>query len=163
MIATAGAGLVERLKAQAYGLGFDLAGVTTLGPAETAVHLRDWLARGQHGEMTYLDRGAALRADTTLPEPGMRSAIVVARDYGGRQPSGPIARYARGDDYHEVMRTQLRDLHRWLEQVRRHRSDSRARPRAARRPRLVWQEHHADQSRQGIVLFSRRIVRGARP
>lgn len=109
------AGLSQRVKAHAYGLGFDLVGITRLGAAETAPRLRTWLANGYHGEMSYLDRGASLREDTTRPEPGMRSAIVVGLDYGGKQPSGPIARYARGDDYHDVMRARLRDLHECLD------------------------------------------------
>lgn len=100
-----------RITALAYGLGFDLVGITTLGPAATAPHLHAWLAAGYHGEMDYLATGATLREDTTRPEPGMRSAIVVGLDYGGREPSGPVARYARGDDYHDVMRTRLRALH----------------------------------------------------
>jgi epoxyqueuosine reductase len=56
----------------------------------------------------------------------MRSAIVVGLDYGGRQPSGPIARYARGDDYHDVMRARLRELHECLD--REHGQKSAARP-----------------------------------
>ena len=105
----------ERAKAHAYAVGFDLAGVAALGAVESAPHLHEWLAAGRHGEMSYLERGRALRDDTTRPEPGMQSAIVVARDYGGKQPSGPVARYARGDDYHDVMRAQLRELHASLE------------------------------------------------
>ncbi|MGI9140001.1 MAG: tRNA epoxyqueuosine(34) reductase QueG, partial [Gemmatimonadaceae bacterium] len=35
-------------------------------------------------------------------------------NYGGTAPSGPVARYARGDDYHEVMTDRLRALHGWL-------------------------------------------------
>ncbi|HYV96589.1 MAG TPA: tRNA epoxyqueuosine(34) reductase QueG [Gemmatimonadaceae bacterium] len=105
----------HRAKGAALGLGFDLAGIATLGAARTAPHLHDWLARGYHGEMQYLERGAALREDTTLPEPGMRSAIVVAADYGGKQPSGTMARYARSDDYHDVLRARLRELHATLE------------------------------------------------
>lgn len=107
-----------RLKAQALGLGFDLAGLTTLGPAETAGVFDDWLAQGFHGGMDYLRRGAELRADTTRPEPGMVSAVVVALDYGGRSPSGPIARYARGDDYHRVMWDRLEALLAWVRDER---------------------------------------------
>jgi len=103
--------LADRAKALAYGLGFDLAGVATLGKVESAPRLHTWLAAGYHGEMTYLERGAGLREDSTRPEPGMRSAIVVGLDYGGRQPAGPVARYARGADYHDVMRDMLRALH----------------------------------------------------
>lgn len=103
-----------RLKAQALGLGFDLAGIATLGPAETAPAFERWIDSGHHGEMGYLERGAALRQDTTLPEPGMRSAVVVALDYGGRQPSGTVARYARGDDYHREMWDRLETLLVWV-------------------------------------------------
>jgi epoxyqueuosine reductase len=103
-----------RLKAQALGLGFDLAGIATLGPAETAPAFEQWLANGMHGEMDYLQRGAELRQDTMRPEPGMRSAVVVALDYGGREPGGPVARYARGDDYHRVMWDMLDELLAWV-------------------------------------------------
>lgn len=95
--------LEERLKAQAYAAGFDLAGIATLGPVGTAPAFDAWLAAGYAGEMGWLGKHAALRADSTRPEPGMRSALVVALDYGGRQPAGPVARYARGADYHRLM------------------------------------------------------------
>ncbi|HEX6535808.1 MAG TPA: QueG-associated DUF1730 domain-containing protein, partial [Gemmatimonadaceae bacterium] len=107
--------LEERIRAQAYGLGFDLAGLVRLGPADTAHAFDDWLARGFAGEMHYLPRWADKRADTTKPYPGATSAVVVALDYGGRSPSGPVARYARGDDYHDIMVSRLRELHRWIE------------------------------------------------
>jgi len=103
-----------RLKAQALGVGFDLAGITTLGPAETTPAFTAWLAQDFHGGMDYLRRGTDLRADTTRPEPGMISAVVVALDYGGRSPSGPVARYARGDDYHRVMWDRLEVLLEWV-------------------------------------------------
>ena len=64
--------------------------------------------------MDYLARGADLRADTTRPEPGMRSAVVVTLDYGGRAPHGPVARYARGADYHRVMWDRLDELLAWV-------------------------------------------------
>ncbi len=107
--------LEELLKAQAYGLGFDLVGITALGPMETAQAFDGWVASGYAGEMDYLPRGAEKRRDSRLPVPGTTSAIVVGLDYGGRAPSGPIARYARGDDYHDVMVGKLDELHKWLE------------------------------------------------
>jgi epoxyqueuosine reductase len=107
--------LETRLKAQAFGLGFDLAGVAALGPADSAHEFDSWLASGFSGEMRYLTgSGAELRRDSRRPEPGMRSALVVALNYGGTQPAGPIARYARGDDYHTVMRQKLSELAAWL-------------------------------------------------
>ena len=103
----------------------------------------------------------------------MRSAIVVALNYGGTQPPGPIARYARGDDYHDGhARTarRTRPLVRGRERrhgahalVRGHRSRARARPRAPRRTRLVRQEHEPDQSRPRLVLLHRRAVHRRRP
>lgn len=103
------------IKSQAMGLGFDLVGIAKLGAAETAPMFEDWLSRGYAGEMAYLERGAEKRRDTRLPFAPAVSAIVVALDYGGRQGAGPVARYARGDDYHEVMTDRLNELHRAIE------------------------------------------------
>jgi epoxyqueuosine reductase len=107
--------LEDLIKGQAYGLGFDLVGITSLGPMETSGAFDAWVAKGYAGEMDYLSRGAEKRRDSRLPFPVARSAIVVGLEYGGREPSGPVARYARGDDYHEIMTERLKELHRWLE------------------------------------------------
>ena len=104
------------IKAQSYGLGFDLVGIAPLGRAETAAAFDEWLARGYDGEMSYLARNAEKRRDSRLPVGGATTAIVVAMNYGGNEPSGPVARYARGDDYHDVMLDRLTQLHRWIEQ-----------------------------------------------
>ena len=106
-----GLALDARIKAQAYGLGFDLVGLTRTGPAQTAHTFDGWLRAGHAGEMQYLERGADKRRDSRLPVDGAQSAVVVAMNYGGRSPSGPVARYARGDDYHDVMVERLRALH----------------------------------------------------
>lgn len=108
-------GLEARIKAQAFGLGFDLVGITELGPAETADAFDEWLAHGYAGTMAYLPRGRDKRRDSRLPVPGAVSAVVVAIHYGGCEPSGPVARYARGDDYHDVVIDKLRELHRWID------------------------------------------------
>ncbi len=115
----------ERLKGQAYGLGFDLCGIARLGPAETADAFARWLDAGYAGTMEYLARGLDKRRDTRLPVPASRartterapaaSAVVVALDYGGRAPDGPVARYARGGDYHDVLEARLGELHAWME------------------------------------------------
>jgi epoxyqueuosine reductase len=116
----------ERLKARARQLGFDPIGITPLGPVESFAAFRDWLDRGYAGEMDYLERGAEKRRDTTRPVPGARTAIVVALDYGGKQPAGSIARYARGADYHDIMLDRLRVLHTWLEDDCGHRIPGKA-------------------------------------
>ena len=107
--------LSQLAKGHAYALGFDLVGITELGPVETAPAFDAWVEEGRAGTMAYLERGAAKRRDTRLPLPGTTHAIVVGMDYGGGAPSGPVARYARGDDYHDVMDARLRELHRRLE------------------------------------------------
>jgi epoxyqueuosine reductase len=104
--------LARLAKAHAYAIGFDLVGIAALGPAETSPEFETWLREGRAGTMAYLERGAEKRRDTRLPLPGTTHAIVVALDYGGKEPSGPVARYARGDDYHDVMDAMLRELHR---------------------------------------------------
>jgi epoxyqueuosine reductase len=114
-VPTVRSGFRTRLEGQAYGLGFDLIGVAALGVLDTYDHFASWLAAGHHAGMEYLARGAELRRDARLPHPGATHAIVVGMDYGGREPSGPVARYARGDDYHEVMRERLRGFVPWLE------------------------------------------------
>lgn len=107
-------GLASLVKAQAYGLGFDLAGITRLGPAETAPMFDEWIEQGYSGEMAYLPRGAAKRRDSRLPFPGSSCAVVVGLEYGGAEPTGPVARYARGDDYHDLMWSRLHALHLWI-------------------------------------------------
>src|SRR5437764_1115731 len=114
---TAAVSLEERIKARAREMGFDPVGITRLGPAATFDAFARWLERGYAGEMTYLPRGADKRRDTSLPVAGARSAVVVALNYGGKQPAGSIARYARGDDYHDVMLVRLDTLHEWLEET----------------------------------------------
>ena len=104
-----------RIKQRAHELGFDPVGITGVGPAATYDAFAQWLEHGYAGEMTYLPRGAEKRRDTSLPFAGVRSAIVVALDYGGKQPAGSVARYARGDDYHDVMLARLESMRRWLE------------------------------------------------
>ena len=106
--------LEHSIRAQAYGLGFDLVGIAALGSMETAPYFDNWLDRGYAGDMHYLPKWAHKRRDSRLPYDGVRSAIVVAMSYGGREPSGPVARYARGDDYHDVLDAKLRELHAWI-------------------------------------------------
>jgi epoxyqueuosine reductase len=104
----------DRIKTRARDMGFDLVGIAALGEVETAGHFDDWIAAGYAGEMGYLERGAEKRHDTRRPFEGVQSAVVVAMNYGGTQPDGPVARYARGDDYHNVMIDRLNELHRWI-------------------------------------------------
>lgn len=108
--------LEQFIKSQAYALGFDLVGITTLGEVATHSHFKEWVSAGHAGEMAYLERGSEKRQDTRTPFANVKSAVVVGLDYGGGAPAGPIARYARSDDYHDVMLAKLNELHKNIEQ-----------------------------------------------
>src|SRR5438128_1192669 len=108
-------GLESAIKAQALGLGFDLVGITRTGPADSAGHFDRWLAGGSAGTMSYLGRTADVRRDSRRAFNGGASAIVVALNYGGTEPTGPVARYARGDDYHDVVLGKLDALRDWID------------------------------------------------
>ncbi|HXV37520.1 MAG TPA: tRNA epoxyqueuosine(34) reductase QueG [Myxococcota bacterium] len=108
--------LTERAKALALALGFDLAGVTPALPRPETEFLRDWLARGFAGEMDYIGRRVEERVDPRRVLDGARSILAVALVYDPGIPesapprSARIARYAGGDDYHDVMLDRLRAL-----------------------------------------------------
>lgn len=99
-------------------LGFAKAGIAHLEPSEHAEHLRSWLDAGKHGSMGYLAEHVELRVKPAGMLEGARSAIVVADRYARRgdvdppQPArrGRIARYARAEDYHRVIKRRLHAL-----------------------------------------------------
>jgi len=97
--------------------GFALAGVAEARRTSYAAQLREWLAAGCHGDMTWLERNEAVLCDPSRFVLGARSVICVADRYADGRPDrtdmprfGRIARYARGRDYHRVMERRLRTL-----------------------------------------------------
>ncbi|WP_322791548.1 tRNA epoxyqueuosine(34) reductase QueG [Bellilinea sp.] len=110
----------EFIKAEASRLGFDLVGFTDPSPPASFTVYQNWLAQGLHGEMTYLSRpdAVARRADPRLILPGVKSIIVAAMRYprpedapqAAAQPSGKIAAYAWGEDYHNIIPSRLSEL-----------------------------------------------------
>lgn len=99
-------------------LGFALAGVARVGPMVHGGEMRAWLAAGKHGSMSYLAEHADLKADPSRLLEGASCAIMVADLYATRQDApddapdahGRVARYARGKDYHTVMKKRLHAL-----------------------------------------------------
>jgi len=119
-----GTSLTLRIKQKALSLGFDWVGVAPLDPSDYGDYYAWWLAQGYAGEMTYLSRpdAVARRRDPRRVLPGARSVVVVALSYYQGQvepPSGGlrgrVARYAWGDDYHDLMGTRLDELAAWIE------------------------------------------------
>ena len=95
--------------------GFALCGIASAEASAYAEHLSQWLAEGKHGEMHYLADHADIRADPGKLVEGAASVIVVADAYhvdpppatSDPHPTGRVARYAWGDDYHKVLKKRL--------------------------------------------------------
>src|SRR6185369_2114887 len=105
-------------------LGFDLCGIAPAEPSSFKTEFREWLARGYHGEMEYMAQNEERRLDPREILPGAKSIVVVAMNYYTESDeefddSGRaiFARYARGDDYHDVMTPRLRELLEFIKQL----------------------------------------------
>jgi epoxyqueuosine reductase len=113
--------LKTQLVAFARELGFDSCRVTACAPPTHAEEFSDWLKEGAAGEMSYMERGEEKRRDPQKVLPGARSIIVLALNYfQGPAPkafgagTGRIARYAWGDDYHDVIAAKLDEIDNFL-------------------------------------------------
>src|SRR5258708_7779244 len=115
MAASAGE-LKQSLFAQAKGLGFSICGVARCAPPPHAAEFGQWLDRGYDGEMAWLGANKERRTDPQKVLPGARSVIVLAMNYwqGGSTASPRIARYAWGEDYHDLMAERLQKLDAFL-------------------------------------------------
>lgn len=102
------------VKEAALAAGFHLAGVARAGPLDPAA-LDRMLARGAEADMVWLRTQRAERLDPSRLLPGVKSVVALALSYlepdGAPEPAeGRVARYARGRDYHGVMKRKLKDL-----------------------------------------------------
>jgi len=109
----------SRVKALAAEAGFDLCGIARAEKHPKLARLSAWIEQGYAGEMTYLAESLAERLDPAVTLPTAKSVISVAIVYNTTHPYSTaitdpdrvaIARYAWGDDYHDVMRVRLRAL-----------------------------------------------------
>ena len=114
----------ERIREKALALGFDAIGIAPpeLGPG-TGRDLLDYVAAGIHGDMGWLEATAERRADPKILWPQVKSVIVLAANYGPpgdplaileRPERGAVSSYARGRDYHDVLKRRLKILGRWI-------------------------------------------------
>jgi epoxyqueuosine reductase len=113
----------QAVKHRARQLGFDLCGIARAEAFPELQFLREWLQRGYHGQMGYLERNADKRVDVSRVLPSARSVIVLGTVYNTPHPSSLeradpkaalISRYAWGDDYHDVLGSRLESLERWM-------------------------------------------------
>ncbi len=108
--------LKRQLRQRALELGFDDCRIATAQSPAHATEFNLWLEAGAAGDMSWIERGADKRRNPELVLPGVRSVVVLALNYwqgrslGPNEYGGRIARYAWGDDYHEVMEPRLQEL-----------------------------------------------------
>ena len=90
---------------------------------ESKARLERFLADGAHGYMIWMETSAERRGDPRTLWPDVRSVIMLGLNYGPdhdplailqQHDRGAISVYAKGDDYHEVIKPKLKDLARWL-------------------------------------------------
>ena len=112
----------DLIRTWALEVGFDRVGVARLAPSSNSEAFRRWLERGDHAGMSYMSRRSEVRLDPRNVFPAARSAVCVALQYsplldnpaeaeaeeGDLWPR--VARYARGVDYHDLMRSRLETL-----------------------------------------------------
>jgi epoxyqueuosine reductase len=117
--------LIAELRSAALGLGFARLGIAQVDRPPHHDAFRTWLMNGLAGPMhAWLARHEPLRGDPASLLEGAKSVIVLATDHargsGYSTPPEPgqgrVARYAWGDDYHDVLRSRAKELGRWLEQ-----------------------------------------------
>ncbi len=104
--------------------GFDAAGVARPDAVpEAKARLDRFLADGAHGDMVWMETTAERRASPRALWPDVRSVIMLGMNYGpdenplavlARKDRAAISTYAKGDDYHELIKTRLKEVARWL-------------------------------------------------
>lgn len=109
---------------EARALGFDAVGVTDPDAiAGVLPRLKAFLDAGAHGQMAWLAADPARRADPKVMWRDVRSVIMLGVNYGPDEDPlailqhrslGAISVYAKGDDYHDLIKKQLKSLARWL-------------------------------------------------
>jgi epoxyqueuosine reductase len=109
---------------EAKSLGFDAIGITAPNAIPKALpRLQQFLAAGAHGEMAWLAATPERRADPRTLWNDVRAIVMLGVNYGPdedplqilkQRDRGAISTYARGDDYHDVIKGRLKALARWL-------------------------------------------------
>ncbi len=92
---------------------------------QAKARLERFLADGAHGDMVWMATTAARRASPAALWPEVRSVIMLGMNYGPdvdplqilkRRAHGAISSYAKGDDYHDLIKSRLKEVARWLAQ-----------------------------------------------
>jgi epoxyqueuosine reductase len=116
--------LKAALAAVARAQGFDAIGVARPDSIPQArERLRAFVDAGAHGDMTWMAEKAERRGNPRALWPDVRSIVMLGINYGPddeplallkERTRGGISVYARGDDYHDVIKKRLKTIARWL-------------------------------------------------
>ena len=104
------------VKKVAHQIGFDFCGISKAEfLEEEAPLLENWLKAGHHGKMQYMERNFDKRLDPQKLVPGAKSVITLLYNYYPpkelpKEDNYQIARYAYGQDYHQVIKHKMREL-----------------------------------------------------
>ena len=118
---TPGADIAAAIKTKALALGFDAVQIGL--PVDSTAQLEAWLARQYHGSMAWMADKTAVRGNPKALWPEVQSIVAVGLNYGpehnplenlNHPDRGNISVYARGDDYHDVLKKRLKELGRWM-------------------------------------------------
>ncbi len=114
----------DMIKLQATQLGFQAVGICAANASpDTAARLDEFLATGRHGDMIWMESRADERSDPKRLWPEVKSIIMLCMSYApledplrnhARPDVGVISVYAQGRDYHDVVKSRLKRLARWL-------------------------------------------------
>jgi epoxyqueuosine reductase len=113
------------IRQRALALGFDDCRFTTAAAPDSVEKFQNWLAEKNHGEMAWLERQSEKRSEPQKVLAEAKSVIVLAASYGDSdsQPTiqdsraGVVARYARFDDYHDVLAERLKLLTQFVNEI----------------------------------------------
>ena len=114
--------LKEVIANKAYAVGFSKVGFTDARLEREEAHLNEWLRRGYHGEMGWMERAPERRTDGARVLPEARTLVCCALNYYQGPPTdeplaGVISSYARGTDYHDVLQEKLEQLASFIEET----------------------------------------------
>src|SRR5215469_10519588 len=114
----------ELIRQRAIELGFDDCRFASAAAPDAAKQFQNWVADGKFGEMAWIEKNAGKRVEPQKVLPDAKTAVCLAVNYdtGGKglEPHakyGVIARYARFDDYHDIMGERLKSLTQYVNEL----------------------------------------------
>jgi epoxyqueuosine reductase len=117
----------EQIRQRALELGFDDCRFTSAAAPDAAKQFQNWVAEGKFGEMVWIEKNAVKRVEPQKVLPDARTAICLAVSYDigssprdlndDKSPRGVVARYARFQDYHEILGERLKQLTKFVDDL----------------------------------------------